>query len=306
MRWSRWGRSAYESDADLAAERALLATRVAPAPESSDAEIISLASKVKVDALFLDQVPSARLVVTTTSGYDHLDLPLLAARGVVAARMPLARRDAVVDHALAMLLSGMRRLEPLRAGAAAGRWMRGDLVALAPRGMAGRDVGVVGLGVIGQVMARVLTALGAVVWGDDPAGLPSGVRPAPVDALFARCEAITLHCALTPQTRGIVSRARLATARPGLVLVNTARGALLDLPAAVEALDEGRLGALGVDVFPTEPWPGLAAVSSRPGLLYTPHGAGVHDRLAAALREELFATVCAFLDGAPLAHALRP
>ena len=300
--WARWGRSAYETDADRAAEVAALAPWVDLVGEGADAVVLSLASKVIVDGALLDRTPSARLVVTTTSGTDHPDLDELRRRGVVAARLPEARRDAVVESALGMMLAGLRRQGALQEAAAEGRWARGALPALAPRGIAGRRIGVVGLGVIGRQMAAVLGVMGAEVWGCDPAGLPVGVRDADLDTQLTGCDAVTLHCDLNPSTRGMVSAARLAGARPGLVLVNTARGALLDVDAAVAALDAGRLGGLGVDVFPTEPWPRLAAVRGRPDLCFTPHAAGYHDRLAERVREGLAAAVGAFVAGEPVPH----
>ena len=298
--WSRWGRSSYERDADLAAEAAALADLITVVGPDADAEIISTPSKLKVDAAFLDRVPSARLVVTTTSGYDHFDLEEMRRRGVVGARLPLARRDAVVESALLLLLAGARRLGPLSAAAREGRWMRGELPGLGLSTLRGARVGVVGLGVIGQRMATVLQVLGAEVWGVDPAGLPDGVRPATVEEIFAACDAVTLHCDLNAASRGFVSAALLATAKPGLHLVNTARGKLMDVDAAVGALDAGRLGSLGVDVFPEEPWPRLAAQQTRDNLFFTPHAAGWHSGLSAALREGLRHAVAAWVRGAPV------
>lgn len=297
IRWSRWGRSSYERDEDLAAEAAAMAPFVETLPPGVDAEVLSVTSKTKVDAAFLDHTPSARLVVTTTSGYDHLDLVELRARGIAAARCPLVRRDAVVDSALGLMLAGLRVLGPLAAAAREGRWMRGELPALKPRTLAGARVGVVGLGVIGQKMAAVLGVLGAEVLGVDPAGVPEGVRAAELDEVLQTCDAVTLHCALTPETRGCVSRVRLERARPGLVLVNTARGRLVDLDAALDAVDAGRLAALGVDVFPEEPWARLAEAAQRPQVWVTPHAAGWHDRLPEQLRAELAATVAGWVRG---------
>lgn len=302
MRWSRWGRSSYERDEDLAAERQAMAEIVEVLAPNQDAEVLSVPSKHKVDAAFLARVPSARLVITTTSGYDHFDIEQMKLKEIWGGRLPEARRDAVVDTALAMLLGGLRGLGPLRAAAAEGRWTRGALRDFGLRGVAGRPVGVVGLGVIGRQMARVLNALGAEVWGVDPAGVPEGVRAAPLVELFERCDAVTLHCGLSAESRGMVDAALLARARPDLVLVNTARGKLMDVDAAVEALRAGRLGALGVDVFPEEPYANLTLVQDLPGLVLTPHAAGWHLDLAARLREGLARSVQTWLQTGILPH----
>jgi D-3-phosphoglycerate dehydrogenase len=299
---SRWGRSTYDTEADLAADEAALAPWVRLRPPGSDAEILVVPSSTRVGAAALDAAPSARLVVTTTSGTDHLDLAALEARGVRAARLADARRDAVCESALELLLWGLRATGPLDAAAREGRWARAALPALGMGTLRGARVGVVGLGVIGREMARILGALGATVCGWDPAGVPDGVERAPVPALLASCAALTLHCSLTPSSRGLLSAVALSAARPGLVLVNTARGDVLDLPAAVDALDAGRLGALGVDVFPDEPWPGIGAVASRPRLRFTPHSSGYFAGLPAAVRAGLVATVSAWAEGRPLPH----
>lgn len=302
MRWSRWGRSSYERDVDLALEAEAMAEVAEVVGPDADAEILSVPSKHKVDAAFLARVPSARLIITTTSGYDHFDIELMKSKGIWGGRLPEARRDAVVDSALAMLLGGLRGLGPLRAAAGEGRWTRGELRGFGLRGVAGRPVGVVGLGVIGRKMAEVLTVLGAEVWGADPAGLPGWVRPATLAELVAGCDAVTLHCGLTAENRGFVSRELLAGARPDLVLVNTARGKLVDVEAAVEALREGRLGALGLDVFPEEPYPGLRAVNDLSGLTLTPHAAGWHLDLAARLREGLARSIKVWVETGALPH----
>ena len=302
--WSRWGRSSYERDADLLAERQALEPWVELRAPEQDAEILSVTSRTRVDEALLARAPSARLVVTTTSGYDHLDLGLLAARGVAAARLPEARRDAVVETTLALLLGGLRCITTLQAEARAGRWARGALPELGLRSVAGRRVAVVGLGVIGRKLAEVLQVLGAEVLGLDPAGLPEGVRGGELDTLLAEADALTLHCDLNPGTRGMISAERLARARPGLVLVNTARGPLVDLPAALDALRAGRLGGLGLDVFPVEPWPDLGLTRDLAGLTVTPHAAGWHVDLPARSREGLARAVAAWVEDRPVPYRI--
>ncbi len=304
MRWSRWGRSSYERDQDLLAERAALQPWVEALPPDQDAEILSVTSRTRVDAALLDRAPSARLVITTTSGYDNLDLELLRARGLAAARLPEARRDAVVETTLAMLLGALRGLGPLQAAAREGRWTRGELPAFGLRSVAGRRVGVVGLGVIGARVAQALQALGADVLGLDPAGLPDGVAAADLETMLQTCDALTLHCDLNPSTRGLISGPRLALARPELVLVNTARGALVDTEAALDSLRGGRLGALCLDVFPAEPCPWLSQTAALPNLTLTPHAAGWHVDLPARLREGLARAVSAWVQGSALPYRL--
>jgi len=297
MRVSRWGWSSYETEAALSAEAQRLSTHVAVAPRRSDAEILTVNSGTRVDAALLDQAPSARLVLTTTSGFDHLDLDVIRARGIVAGRCPMARRDAVVESALGLLLDGLRCHRPLTTASRAGRWARSDLPALGMRLLGGATVGVVGFGVIGKRMVQVLELLGATVVVHDP-----GVHPAsvPLDTLARTCDAVTLHCRLEPGSRRLIDDAWLSNAR-GLVLVNTARGDIVDVDATPGHLDAGHLSYLGLDVFPTEPWPRLEA-SQHPRVAYLPHAAGFHVGLNTAVATELEAAVEAFVAGDPIPH----
>jgi len=299
MRLSRWGQSPYETDADIAAEAKALSALVQMLPPGEDAEIVVVHSKIRFGEAELEQAPSCRLVITTTSGTDHLDLQALEARGVAAARLPLARRDAVVETALMMMLWGLRATGPLQAAAQAGRWARAELPGMNMRLLGGRTVGLLGLGVIGARVAAVLGALGADVLGCDPRGLPEGVRSVGLPALLD-CDVLSLHCDLNPTSAGIIGAAEISLARQGMVLVNTARGGLVDEAAALQALEEGRLGAVCLDVFAEEPWPGLSRSDSHPALMVLPHAAGFHTGLSGAVQAGLLAAVAAFCQGTPV------
>ncbi len=301
---SRWHTSSYETDADIVEETELLGRIADVLPPERDAEVVVVTSGRRVDSALLDRAPSARWVLTTTSGSDHLDLPELRSRGVGAARLPEARRDAVVETSLWLMLEGLRRGATLRARAASGVWARPELPHLDMRMLHGHRIGVVGLGVIGRRMAEVLAFLGADVWGSDPRGVPDGVREADPADMVARCAAVSLHCALTPSSRGLVGAPLLARAHPGLVLVNTARGALVDVGSAVAALRDGRLAALGLDVFATEPYPHLARDAAVPGLTLLPHAAGFHVGLNRSVREGLHRAVAAISSGEEPPHIL--
>ncbi|MBN1336569.1 MAG: C-terminal binding protein [Deltaproteobacteria bacterium] len=311
VRLTRWGRSPYETDRDLARERAALEAlglsclqlpQGAPVADLADPDVLVVTSLTRVGADALDAVPRCRLLLTTTNGHDHLDLDAARARGIVVARCPIARRDAVVESALALSLALLKDLPHLSDDARAGRWVRADLPARPVALLGGQPVGVVGLGVIGTKMAAVLAALGASVLGFDPAVRLPGVKEAPVGDLLATCRLVTLHCSLAPGAPPVVDASGVARARPDVVLVNTARGGVLDLEAAWSALEAGRLGGLGLDVFPEEPYPGIARISAHPRVLCTPHGAGFHPDLGAVIARELQASVSAFLAGRPVPH----
>jgi len=302
----RWGRSAYETDEALAMERdgiealgARWEFRPGPTPPQAlaEADVLVVNSGVRVERAVVEALRGTR-ILTTTSGYDHVDLEACRRRGVALARLPLARRDAVVEHTLACLVWLHRRLPELVGRARAGRWARAELPELAPRVVRDLPILVVGLGVIGARVAEVLGILGAQVLGVDPAGVPAGVEEVELDQGLARARAITLHCSLTSSSRGLLSANRLATLHPGSVVVNTARGRVLDVNAAVEQLCSGRLRGLAVDVFPVEPYPGLARSASHPALLFTPHGAGYSHDLGDRVAAQVCEAVGAWLGGA--------
>lgn len=299
----RWGRSAYETDADLALEaqglRALgcsMAWSVDPAPDLHGVSILVVTSKVRVDAALLARAPDLQLVVTTTSGHEHIDVPAASARGVHVARCPMARRDAVVDTSVGMALSLLRDLPGLQQRANQGLWARAELPARAPRRACDQTVGVVGHGVIGSRAAQVWRALGARVLVSDPV-LSDSV---PLTQLLAESSIVTLHCSLTPSSTWLLDREALRALPAGAIVINTARGRSVRVSALAEVT---HLGGVGLDVFPTEPWPDLAALSQRPNVLVTPHAAGFHPGLGRVVAREVTDTVAAWLAGEPLPHA---
>ncbi|MEQ1565724.1 MAG: NAD(P)-dependent oxidoreductase [Myxococcota bacterium] len=306
----RWGQSAYETDADLALEQAAaralgLDWRSAPESESppplDGVGALVVTSRVRVDAAALATF-TGDLVLTTTSGWDHIDVAACRARGVTVARCPLARRDAVVESAVGGIVGLFRRQPAFDRAARDGRWARAALPGLDPWTVRGATVLVVGLGVIGARCAEVLHGLGATVWGVDPAGVPPFVTAVPLDRGLEGAHAVTLHCALDPSTDGLLSAARIARMRPGAVLVNTARGRLVDADAAVEAVRAGALRGAALDVFPREPWPALADAAAVDGVWVTPHSAGYSRGLGARVAREVADALAAWARGAPLPH----
>ena len=168
MRLSRWGQSPYETSEDLALEAEELVHWVDLVPPAADAEVVVVHSKIPFGARECDRTPSLRMLVTTTSGTDHIDLGAAQTRGVAVVRLPLARANAVVDATLAMLIWGLRRMGVHQQLASDGTWGREQLHQLAPVGLAGSKVGLVGQGVIGARVATVLNVLGCEVFASDP------------------------------------------------------------------------------------------------------------------------------------------
>lgn len=306
----RWGRSAYETDLDLVDEQhsaealgftwSSVEERRLPG-ELQDADVLVVNSGVRVSE---DALGALRgdLVITTTSGTDHIDLAAAAARGIAVCRCPMARRDAVVETTLAGLLGLMREVPRLHAASARGEWARGRLPTLGPALLADQTVAVVGAGgVIGREVCRRLGALGVSMVGVDPAGVPDGIPSHTLHDALEQADALTLHCHLTEQTRSLIDGQALDTLGTGIV-INTARGGVLDLDDAVARVADGRLRGLLTDVYPTEPWPPLAHHAQVEGLWLLPHAAGFTPDLGRRVTEGVALVLRARTEGRPLPH----
>lgn len=305
----RWGRSAYETDADFALERATAESVGASwrwcaadqRPELGGIDVLVVNSGVKVDADLLDQWTGAgRALITTTSGFDHIDIAAARDRGIVVARCPLARRDAVVETSLAGLYGMFREVPRLQSAARRGHWARGDLPHLGPVLLAERTVAVVGCGVIGRRMCAVLRALGARVLAVDPGGVPEGLPATSLEDALGQADAVTLHCHLRPDTVDLLSADRLDRLRRDAVVINTARGPILDVGAAVARVAAGRLRGLLVDVFPEEPYGALSAGVAVDGVWFLPHAAGFTKNLGERVATEVGQALTALSAGRPL------
>ncbi len=290
MKVLRWGWSEYESPELPGLPAGVEAVaRAGPAAPLEEADVLVVPSTVRVDATVTERLRRCKLVVTTTSGFDQIDLAALRRARILCARLPLVRRDAVVETTLGMVFSLTRRLGCFQEAARAGRWERPRLADYGATLLG--TVGVVGVGVIGSRMAELLEALGGRVLRCDPV-LAGGVS---LPELLRDSTVVTLHCELTPSNRGMIGRAEIRAMQRGAVLVNTARGALLDVEAAIDAVHEGHLAGLGLDVFPEEPTD-LSRYAG-PRVLVTPHAAGWHPGLATKIAEGVVEAVRALKEG---------
>jgi D-3-phosphoglycerate dehydrogenase len=211
----------------------------------------ALVFQTRVSAAMLHAAPALRRIVTlSTSPAGWVDLAAAAARGITVSGVRGYGDRTVAEHALALLLACTRDVAIMDRAIRAGTWQ--------PRAwgeLHGKTLAVIGLGGAGREMARLGAALGMQVVGWNRSPVPAGLpcRVLPLDDALAVADAVTLHLALNDSTRGIIDARRLALLRPGAVLVNTARAALVDHAALVAALRAGRLAAAGLDVFDPEP-----------------------------------------------------
>jgi D-3-phosphoglycerate dehydrogenase / 2-oxoglutarate reductase len=240
---------------------------VVRAPEEDVVGVLTTLSPVG-EELFAS-LPALRVVATATVGFDHIDLDAAEARGVAVLSVPDYCTQEVADHTLALLLALSRGVVALDRDVRRGGW---NARAAGPlRTVAELRVGIVGLGRIGGAVVTRLLALGAEVWANDLLPVArDGVRFVELDELLAECDAVTLHVPLTRETRGLIGRAELASMKRDALLVNTSRGAVVDVGAVLGALRAGKLGGAALDVLPQEPPP---AAPIAPNLVLTPHAA---------------------------------
>lgn len=277
-----------------------------------DCEVVVVAS-APLRRPVIDAATSLRLVHHQGVGYhDTVDWGALSERGIPLALTPEGTTIGVAEHAVMLALAVCKRLPYADAELRQGRW---HINALRPesRELSGMTVGYLGMGRIGQALAERLRVFGTSgIYVDDAAPLAParerelGLERVDFAALLARSDLLSLHVPLTPATRHLIDRAAIAKMKPGALIVNTARGGLIDEVALAEALSDGRLGGAGLDVFEKEPPAPSDPLLALRNVVVTPHiSAGTRDALGVKMRA-LFANVQRFYAGEPLANRVLP
>jgi D-lactate dehydrogenase len=230
-----------------------LSAETAPLARGADAVCVFVNDSVGAATLDVLAAGGTRLVALRCAGFNNVDLEAARRLGVAVARVPAYSPHAVAEHTVALILSLNRKIHRAYNRVREGNFALDGLLGF---DLYGKTAGVVGTGEIGAVVARILTGFGCRVLAHDPVPNPAceamGVEYVSRDALFAACDLVTLHCPLTPATRHLVDAALLARAKPGMMLVNTSRGAVVDTRAVIEALKRGTLGSLAIDVYEEE------------------------------------------------------
>jgi D-3-phosphoglycerate dehydrogenase len=241
--------------------------------EPQDDVVAALTVLQPVGEELFAQLPALRVVGTASVGFDRIDVDAAERRGIAVVNVPDYCTQEVADHTLALLYGLVRGIVVLDRDVSGGRWDAKAAGSL--RTLAQLRVGIVGLGRIGGAVATRLVTLGAEVLAHDIVPVErDGVRFVELDELLAECDAVTVHVPLTRDTRGLIGRRRIESMRPGALLVNTSRGAVVDLGAVLVGLRSGRLGGAALDVLPHEP-PPVRPVA--PNLIVTPHAAYYSD-----------------------------
>jgi phosphoglycerate dehydrogenase-like enzyme len=235
--------------------------------------LLALRERTMLDARFLEACPQLELILQTGGHAYHIDEAAASRQGTVIALGRRVTRPTVVipELVFALMLALVRQLQPLATEMQKGGWpgLLGD-------SLAGRTLGILGYGRLGRPVARLGEAFGmkVIAWdrtGFSPTKDPSGVARLPLHELLSISDVVTIHLRLSDESRGLLNRETLGMLKPGAILINTSRGAIVDEPALIEALREKRLAGAGLDVFSTEPLPASSELRRLPNVILTPH-----------------------------------
>jgi D-3-phosphoglycerate dehydrogenase / 2-oxoglutarate reductase len=306
LTWEREFATAFDDiDLDLVAS--------APSNESdlirlaADADALLISSREAISSALLDALPAVRVIGRNSVGLDNIDLEACTKHGVVVTHFPHYCTHEVADHAIAFIYALNRRIVELDRDLREGAWVRHeyhmDRILRGPvPPMREQTLGIIGLGRIGQQVARRMRASVSRIIAFDPyvdtsVATSLDVTLVSLADLLSGADIVTLHCPLTPETTGLIDGSALTHMKPGAVLVNTARGPIVDLEALDTALTEGRIAGAALDVFSPEPLPVESMLFSHPTLIMSPHSAYYSERSVETVRRETLLGVIDVLRG---------
>ena len=248
-------------------------------------------------------LPALRMIATCSVGTDAIDLDAARARGIVVSNQPGVNASFVAEHMFGLMFAVAKQAAAQTAALKGGHWLVPDNMMLK-----GKRLGVVGTGAIGSEMARLARAVGmeVVAWTFNPSAeraAERGLRYLPLDELLETSDVVSLHVRLSEATAGLIDARALARMKPSVILLNGARGAVVDHLALVEALNAGRLFGAGLDVFPQEPLPPDDPIRGCEQVVLTPHAADQTREARDATNRAAVDNIIAFLEGNPRVNA---
>jgi D-3-phosphoglycerate dehydrogenase len=269
-------------------------------------EALVVRSQVQADAEAIAAGRKLVVIGRAGVGVDNVDIGAATRAGITVVNAPTGNTVAAAEHTMALLLAVARHVAAADASVRRSEWKRGELLGVELRG---RTLGIVGLGRIGMAVAARARSFEMELLGSDPYVTPEvasahGIELVSVEELLARSDAITLHVPLTEQTRGMIGAAELATMKPDAIVVNAARGGLVDEDALATALREDRLGGAGIDVFEEEPPKGSPLLDA-PRTVLTPHLGASTAEAQALVAVEAAQQVLDVLAGRPARYAVN-
>ncbi len=293
-------------DPDMRMSKSAAAADILAVARDADAVLVTYA---KLPGDLLRQLTRCKVIGRFGLGVDNIDIETAAELGITVTYVPDYCMQEVSDHAMALLLALARKVVFSNTLVRSGRW---EMPAVAPlRRLQGRTLGLIGFGHIPRVLAPKAQAFGLEVMAHDPyVGRDVfgslGVEDVSLDDLLARSDFISVHAPLTPATRGLVDASAFAKMKKGALLVNTARGPLIDEQALVAALDSGRLGGAALDVVAVEPLARDSPLLGRDNVILTPHTAFYSVEALDELQTKCATDVARVLSGEPPAYPVKP
>jgi glycerate dehydrogenase len=266
---------------------------------------IAVVNKAQVGAESLARLPQLRMIAVAATGTDNVDIAACRARGVVVSNVRGYAEHTVPEHTFALILALRRNLVAYRDDVNRGLWQKAERFCLsghAVRDLHGSTLGLFGEGSIGQGVARLARAFGMrVLFADHAPPKAEGVEFTPADEVLRQSDVVSLHLPLTPQTRNLIAAKELGRMKRGALLVNTARGGLVDEAALAEALRRGVIAGAGFDVLSVEPpRAGNPLLElALPNFILTPHVAWSGEQAMQALADQVIDNIEAFARGAP-------
>ncbi len=271
---------------------------------AADADIL-ITNKVILDKKVLSALKQLKYIGVFATGFNTIDIQEAKERGIVVTNIPAYSTDSVAQMTFAHLLNITNRVDHYADESRAGRWSRNPDFCYwdtALPELAGKTIGIVGLGHIGSEVARIAGAFGMNVFAytsKNAADLPASIRKTTLDGLFAASDILSLHCPLTADTREMINKETLAKMRPGTILINVSRGALVNEQDVAEALESGQLGAYGADVMCEEPPAKTNPLFAQPHAYITPHIAWATVEARMRLMQIAAENIRAFINGEP-------
>ena len=273
----------------------------------ADIDALIVRSETKVTAPILEAAKQLVVVGRAGVGVDNIDVPAATARGVYVVNAPLGNIVAAAEHTVALTLALLRRLVDADRSVRAGEWTRSKFIG---RELRAKTLGLVGIGRVGGEVARRAGAFGMTVIAHDPfateaSARAAGARLVDLDELLRSADVISLHVPLTEKTRGLIGAEALSRMKPTAVVVNAARGEIVDLDALAAALEKGTIAGAALDVFAAEPLPADAKIRSAPRTVLTPHIAGSTAEAQTNVAVDVVEQILDVLDGKPARYAVN-
>jgi D-3-phosphoglycerate dehydrogenase len=278
--------------------------RTYPTRPSSPAELVSrigdsevvinIRASSRLTAEVLEQCPALRLVSIWGTGTDNVDLEAARRLGIRVTNTPGVSATSVAEHTLALMMAVAKRIVQVDQQVRQGQWPRAMVTELR-----GKTLGLIGTGAIGREVARLGAGIGmrVIAWSFHPRG--NVAEWVSFDEVFRQSDVVTIHVRLSPDTSGLVRGEQFELMKPGAILINTARGAIVDEPDLVQALQRNRIAGAGLDVFAIEPLPPDSPLTRLPNVVLSPHAAGITPEATEAGLALAIENVFSFLAGQP-------